>query len=148
MDIHGHPWLISNPIHQVGYVPLEVHIYPYISIDIQHIHTYAHGPSSEKRARAIQDFKAPVRSSPLPSFTQSPRLYQAPLLGSAKLYQLEARLRKRVDSNWNYFWLHFRNCVIAAAAAPPGPGLAARRSRAPSRALISLMRSYMISHMI
>jgi hypothetical protein len=47
----------SNPVQQVGYVPLEAHIYPWISMDIhgypwismdiQHIHTHPHELSSQ-----------------------------------------------------------------------------------------------------
>ncbi len=37
MDMYGCPGWISNPVQQVGYVPLEASIYPYISI---HIHGY------------------------------------------------------------------------------------------------------------
>jgi hypothetical protein len=53
MDIYGYPRWISNPVQQVGYVPLEAHIYPVypeISRDIQHIHTYPYGPSSQMEA--------------------------------------------------------------------------------------------------
>jgi hypothetical protein len=51
MDMHKYPGCISNPIQQVGYVPLEVHtypyIYPYVSNISMSIHTYPHGPSSQ-----------------------------------------------------------------------------------------------------
>jgi hypothetical protein len=40
MDMYGYPRWISNPVQQVGYVPLEARIYPQISIDIHRYPTY------------------------------------------------------------------------------------------------------------
>ncbi len=49
MDVCGYPLWISNPLHHVGYVPLEAHIYPYI-----YIHMYPTYPTVSIHIRMVQ----------------------------------------------------------------------------------------------